>query len=61
MDKLLERVKAVVAAVGTVITLGSAALADQALSLDEATGVWTAVLAVLTVVGVYAAPNKPAA
>jgi len=59
MDKLLERAKAVVAAVGTVVTLVSAALADQALSLDEATGIWTAVLAVATVLGVYAVPNKP--
>jgi len=58
MDKVLARLKAVVAAVGTVVTLTQAALADQALSLDEAAGVWTAVLAALTVLGVYAVPNK---
>jgi hypothetical protein len=58
MDKILTKAKAIAAAVGAVITLTQAALADQALSLDEASGIWTAVLAALTVLGVYAVPNK---
>jgi hypothetical protein len=61
MDKLLEYAKAVVAAVGSVVTLVQAALADQAVSLDEAQGIWTAVLAAATVVAVLWTPNKPAA
>lgn len=59
MDKILDKAKALVAAVGTLVTLVVAASADQAVSLDEATGIWTAVLAVATVLGVYAVPNRP--
>jgi hypothetical protein len=59
LDKILDKAKAIVAAVGTLVTLVVAASADQAVSLDEATGIWTAVLAVATVLGVYAVPNKP--
>ena len=59
MDAVLNKAKALVAAIGTVFTLGSAALADNAVSLDEVQGVITAVLAVATILGVYAVPNKP--
>ena len=59
MDKILDKAKAIVAAAGTLVTLVVAASADQAVSLDEAAGIWTAVLAVATVLGVYAVPNKP--
>jgi hypothetical protein len=58
LDKLLQYAKSVVAAVGTVVTLVQAALADQAVSLDEASGIWTAVLAALTVIAVWVVPNK---
>lgn len=60
MDNLFRYAKSVVAVVGTVVTLAQAALADQAVSLDEAQGIWTAVLAGLTVLGVWAVPNKSA-
>lgn len=60
MDKILTKAKAIVAAVGVVVTLAQAAWADQAVSLDEAAGIWTAVLAAATVIGVYVTPNKPA-
>lgn len=60
MDNLFRYAKSVVAVVGTVATLVQAALADQAVSLDEAQGIWTAVLAGLTVLGVWAVPNKSA-
>jgi hypothetical protein len=60
MTKVLEYAKAVVAAVGVVVMVVVAALGDQAVSLDEAKGIWLAVLGVLTAIGVYAAPNKPA-
>lgn len=56
----MDKAKAIVAAVGAVVTLGFAAWQDKAISLDEANGIITAVLAVLTVIGVYAVPNKPA-
>lgn len=60
MDKLAVYAKSVVAAIGTVVTLVQAAIADQAVSLDEAQGVWTAVLAALTVISVWWVPNKTA-
>jgi hypothetical protein len=56
----MEYAKAVVAAVGAVVTLVQASLADQAVSLDEAQGIWTAVLAALTVIAVWFTPNKSA-
>lgn len=52
--------KAIVAAVGVLALVVHAAVADQSLSLDEAQGIWQAVLAVLTAVGVYSVPNRPA-
>jgi hypothetical protein len=61
LDKLAQYAKSVVAAVGAVVTLVQAALADQAVSLDEAQGIWTAVLAAVTVALVWFVPNKPAA
>lgn len=60
MQKILEYAKAVVAAVGGVATVVSAALADNAVSLDEVDGIRTAVLAALTVIGVYGVKNEPA-
>jgi len=59
MNSVLAYAKSVVAAIGTVVTLVQAAAADQAISLDEASGIWTALLALATVVGVYAVPNRP--
>jgi len=60
VDKFKEYAKAVVAAVGIVVTLVQAALADQAVSLDEASGIWTAVLAAITVIATWAVPNREA-
>lgn len=54
-----QYLKAVVAAVGLLATVGYAATRDKAISLDEAEGLWTAILGVLTALGVYAAPNRP--
>lgn len=51
--------KAIVAAVGVAAMVVHAAVADQSLSLDEAQGIWQAVLAVLTAVGVYSVRNSP--
>lgn len=59
MNQLLAYAKTAVAAVGGVVTLVYAAAQDQSISFDEASGIWTAVLAALTVLGVYAVPNKP--
>jgi len=59
MNALLERLKAVVAAVGGVLTLVYVAMQDQAISFDEASGIWAAVLVALTAFGVWRAPNKP--
>jgi predicted small integral membrane protein len=61
MDKILERLKAVVAAVGGVATLVYLAIQDQAISFDEASGIGAALLVALTAVGVWRAPNKPPA
>ena len=61
MDKILERLKAVVAAVGGVATLVYVAVQDEAISFDEASGIWAAVLVALTAFGVWRAPNKPPA
>lgn len=53
--------KAVVAGVGTVVTVLTAAFADDVVSLDEtATLVATLVTAAATVYGVYKVENKPA-
>jgi uncharacterized membrane protein (DUF441 family) len=59
MNKVLEYAKSVAAAVGLLATTVSAALADDAVSLDEVHGVVTAALAVATVVAVWRVPNKP--
>lgn len=56
---MAQYLKAVVAAVGALAMSVEAAVSDQAISFKEANGVWLAVLAVLTAVGVYALPNKP--
>lgn len=56
---MLDKLKAVAAAVGGVVMLVYAAVQDEAISFDEANGIWLAVLGVLTVLGVYAVPNKP--
>ncbi len=61
MNKVLDRLKAVVAAVGILITLGYAAAQDKAISFDELEGLWLALLGLGTAVGVYAVPNKPSA
>lgn len=59
MDKVLERLKAVVAAVGGVVLLVYIAMQDKAISFDEANGIIAAVLVALTAAGVYSARNKP--
>lgn len=51
--------KTIVAAVGALVLLVVAAASDKAISLDEANGIWLAVIAVATAAGVYAAPNRP--
>lgn len=58
MDKIARYAKGIVGAVGTLVTVVHAALQDQAISFDEASGIWTAVLGVLTVVGVVQVPNR---
>jgi hypothetical protein len=55
-----EYLKAIVAAVGALAMTVTAVVSDQAISFDEVNGVLVAFFAVLTAVGVYAAPNKPA-
>lgn len=57
---MAQYLKAVVAAVGALAMVVTAAVSDKAISLDEANGIIVALLAVATAVGVYAAPNKPA-
>jgi len=59
MNALLERAKAVVAAVGGVVLLVYIAMQDKTISFDEANGIIAAVLVVLTAVGVYEVKNKP--
>lgn len=61
LGKVAGSAKALVGAVGLVVTLVQAAVADQAISLDEAEGIATAVLAAVTVVSVWFVPNKKAA
>lgn len=56
---MTEYLKAIVAAVGSLAAVVVAAASDKAISFDEANGIWLAVIAVLTAVGVYAAPNRP--
>lgn len=56
---MTEYLKAIVAAVGSLAAVIVAAASDKAISLDEANGIWLAVIAALTAVGVYAAPNRP--
>lgn len=60
LDNVLNKAKAVAAAVGVLVTLAIAATGDKAISFDEASGLWAALAAVLTVLGVYRVPNKPA-
>jgi hypothetical protein len=57
MDKFVLYLKAIVSAVGGIALLGYVAWQDKAISLDEAEGIWAAVIAALTVAGVYAAPR----
>ncbi len=54
----MQYLKAVVAAVGVVVMTVTAAASDQAISFDEASGIWLAVAGVLTALGVYAVPNR---
>lgn len=56
---MTQYLKAIVAALGALAMTVTAAISDEAVSLDEANGIVLAVLAVLTAVGVYAAPNRP--
>lgn len=58
--QLYYRAKAVVVAVGVIVTLVKLAVVDHAISFDEAEGVWAAVLGVLTVLGVHQVENGPA-
>lgn len=55
---VVDKLKAVVAAVGALIMVITAATADQAISLDEARGIWLAVEGILTAIGVYAVRNR---
>lgn len=57
---MTQYLKAIVAAVGALVMVVQAAASDQAISFDEANGIWLAVIGVLTAVGVWAAPNRPA-
>lgn len=58
--KVSDKLKAVVAAVGTVVTALTAALADDVLSVDETGNVIAVVIAAAaTIYGVYRVPNKP--
>lgn len=67
--KLYESAKAFVATIVTAVTgvvaLIQVAVADKAISLDEAQGIWLAItVAIGTIVAAYAVwrtPNKPAA
>lgn len=52
--------KALVAAVGAVALLVHAAVQDKAISFDEASGIWQAVIAAATALGVYSVPNRTA-
>jgi hypothetical protein len=55
----MRAAKAIVAAVGSLVTVLTGALADDVLGTDEiGTVVSTAVVAVITVAGVYATPNS---
>jgi hypothetical protein len=57
----VRNAKAVVAAIGTVVTALSAALADEVLNNNEIGGlVSTVVLAGITVYGVWKVRNEPA-
>lgn len=60
MPNILMYAKAVIAAVGVLAGLVVAAVSDQAISFDEANGIWLAAVAVLTALGVWRVPNKPA-
>jgi hypothetical protein len=59
MSKILEYAKSIVAAVGAVAAAVQLAVADQAVSFDEANGIWLAITGLLTVLGVYAVRNAP--
>lgn len=59
-EAVREYAKAVVAAVGSVITLVQAAIADEAITFDEAQGIYTAVLLAVTTIAVGLVPNKDA-
>jgi len=61
MDKVLEYAKGVWAAAFTVLTVWSAVVQDGAVSLDEVDTLRTAILALLTVVGVVKLRNRPTA
>lgn len=58
MNKILNYAKAVVSAVGAVVILVIAAVSDEAISFDEASGIWAALAALVTVIGVYGTPNR---
>lgn len=59
MLKISNKLKAVVAAIGTVVTATLAAFADDVLSVDETgTVIATVIAAAATIYGVYRVPNK---
>ena len=55
---MLEYAKSIVAAVGGLVMLVYVAIQDEAITFDEANGIWLAVLAVLTTAGVYGVRNR---
>lgn len=55
---MLEYAKSIVAALGGLLMVATAAWSDKAISFDEANGIWLAVLAVLTTAGVYGVRNR---
>lgn len=56
----MKAAKAIVAAVGTVVTALTAALADEVLSLDEVGQLVAVVIAAAaTIWGVWRVPNRP--
>lgn len=60
MSKILEYAKGVVAAGGVLVNVVIVATADQAISFDEARGIWLAIVGLATVAGVIATKNRSA-
>lgn len=59
IQELAYRYKTVVVAIGSLITLVKLAIVDDAISLTEADGIITAVLLLMTTLGVWKAKNGP--